>query len=896
VPDADKPTLLVVDGHSLAFRAFYALPVDSFSTRDGQHTNAIHGFLSMLLLLLQNEKPTHLAVAFDISRFSFRTREFAEYKGTRGETPSEFKGQVPLLQDALKAMGIRTLEKEDYEADDILATLAARGKDEGYRVLLVSGDRDTIQLVNDDVILLYPNTQGVSQLKRYDKDAVIERYGIRPEQYPDIAALVGETSDNLIGISKVGEKTAVKWLGLYGDLDGIIEHADEIKGVVGQNLRDQKENAIRNRRLNRLVTDVELDVSLDELVAKPIDIEAVQPLFERLEFRTLFERLKKIAAGEAANGVTAPATEVVERAPEVAAPTAPIARTLLDEELAVWLQKAAAAEPAGLGLSLDVIDGRVVGAGIATSDETVQLPWQPGRTDYAPFEAWLASDAPKIMTDAKPQLKALMRSGLEFDGLVLDTLVAGWLVRPILQEKSLAELVSQHLGEKVPQADPAQLVPEEGTDAGAPEYAWYSLRLAPVVLRALSEGSRRLLAEIEMPLVPVLATMELRGVTVDHPELAALSSELGQRAAELAQAAFAEIGREVNLGSPKQLQEVLFDQLGMPKTRATKTGYTTDASALADLQDSNPHPFLGYLLEHRDATKLRQIVESLDKAIGPDGRIHTSYGQIGAATGRMSSNDPNLQNIPIRTEDGRRIRKAFRHGPEYTELLTADYSQIEMRIMAHLSGDPGLIEAFNAGEDLHRFVGARVFGVDPADVTPVMRTKVKAMSYGLAYGLSAFGLSKQLRIDRAEATTLMKEYFERFGAVRTYLRSVVEQAKIDGYTETIFGRRRPFPELASPNRVHRENAERAALNSPIQGSAADIIKIAMVRVEADIAAQGLASRMLMTVHDELIFEVADGESAVLEAVVRDRMAHAAELLVPLDVQIGRGANWEDAAH
>jgi DNA polymerase-1 len=526
----------------------------------------------------------------------------------------------------------------------------------------------------------------------------------------------------------------------------------------------------------------------------------------------------------------------------------------------------------------------------------VQLPWQPGRSDYAPFEAWLASDAPKIMTDAKPQLKALMRSGLAFDGLVVDTLVAGWLVRPILAEKTLADLVERYLGETVPQADPAQLVPEEGSDAGAPEYAWYSLRVAPVVLRALPESSRQLLADVEMPLLPVLAAMEVRGVTVDHAELAALSTELGARAAGLAEAAFAEIGREVNLGSPKQLQEVLFDQLGMPKTRATKTGYTTDASALADLQESNPHPFLGYLLEHRDATKLRQIVESLDKSIAADGRIHTSYGQIGAATGRMSSNDPNLQNIPIRTEDGRRIRKAFRHGPEYSELLTADYSQIEMRIMAHLSGDPGLIEAFNAGEDLHRFVGARVFGVDPADVTPVMRTKVKAMSYGLAYGLSAFGLSKQLRIDRAEATQLMKEYFERFGAVRDYLRMVVEQAKIDGYTETIFGRRRPFPDLNSPNRVLRENAERAALNSPIQGSAADIIKIAMSRIEHDLAAQGMASRMLLTVHDELIFEVAAGESETLETLVRDRMASAAELLVPLDVQIGRGANWEDAAH
>ncbi|ANJ26945.1 DNA polymerase I [Agromyces aureus] len=894
MPDADKPTLLVIDGHSLAFRAFYALPVDSFTTRDGQHTNAIHGFLSMLLLLLANENPTHLAVAFDMSRASFRTREYPEYKGTRGETPVEFKGQVPLLQEALQAMGITTLEKEDFEADDILATLAARGRADGYRVLLVSGDRDTIQLVNDDVTLLYPNTQGVSQLKRYDPAAVVERYGIRPEQYPDVAALVGESSDNLIGISKVGEKTAVKWLGLYGDLEGILAHADEIKGVVGQNLRDQRENAERNRRLNRLVTDVELDVELDTLAAKPIVIDEVRPLFERLEFRTLLERLAKLVGG--APNASAGAPTAAPEAAEAAAPQAPSSQSLTGQALAEWLDRAVAAEPAGLGLSLDVLEGVVIGAGIATTTESVRLSWRAGDEAAAPFEQWLASASPKIMTDAKAQLKALARSGLEVDGLVLDTLVAGWLLRPNLTERSLADLVDVHLGEKLPQADPSLLVPEEGSDAGAPEFAWYTLRLAPVVLRALPESTRVLLAEVEMPLVPVLAAMELRGVTVDHGELGALSAELGDRAAALAAAAYAEIGREVNLGSPKQLQEVLFDQLAMPKTRATKTGYTTDASALADLQESNPHPFLGYLLEHRDATKLRQIVESLDKAIATDGRIHTSYGQIGAATGRMSSNDPNLQNIPTRTEDGRRIRKAFRHGSDYVELLTADYSQIEMRIMAHLSGDPGLIEAFNAGEDLHRFVGARVFAVDPVDVTPLMRTKVKAMSYGLAYGLSAFGLSKQLRIDRAEATQLMKEYFERFGAVRDYLRGVVEQARIDGYTETIFGRRRPFPDLTSPNRVHRENAERAALNSPIQGSAADIMKIAMTTVEAELAARGMSSRMLLTVHDELIFEVAEGESETLETVVRERMATAADLLVPLDVSVGRGRDWEHAAH
>ncbi|NYD66248.1 DNA polymerase I [Agromyces atrinae] len=889
--DAEKPTLLVIDGHSLAFRAFYALPIDSFQTRDGQHTNAIHGFLAMLINLLRNEKPTHIAVAFDISRYSFRTREYPEYKGTRGETPSEFIGQVPLLQEALAAMSIRTIVKEDFEADDILATLAARGSSEGYRVLVVSGDRDSIQLVTDEVTLLYPSVQGVSQLKRYDPEAVLERYGVRPEQYPEIAALVGETSDNLPGIPKVGEKTAVKWLGLYGSLDGILENAESIKGVVGQSLRDNKENAIRNRRLNRLVTDVELGVELDELEARPMDEQAVRAIFGRLEFKTLLDRVLK-AAAESSGVVNG--GESAEEAPTSQA--APEAQPLLDEELAGWLKRAVAAEPAGLGLSFEILDGQVIGAGIATSTESVTVPWQAGSRDYEPFEEWLASDAPKILTDAKPQLKAARRSGLTVNGLSVDPLIAGWLVRPGGQEKTLADLVFRYLDETLPVPDPSQLVPEEGASAGPATHAWFSLRVAPVVLAEMSEGERRVHDEIEIPITLVLTEMELRGVSVNHTELAELSSQLGERAATIAQTAFAEIGREVNLGSPKQLQEVLFDQLGMPKTRATKTGYSTDAGALADLQESNPHPFLGLLLEHRDATKLRQIVETVDKSIDGTGRVHTSYVQVGTATGRISSNDPNLQNIPIRTEEGRRIRAAFQSGPEYENLLTADYSQIEMRIMAHLSEDPGLIEAFNAGEDLHRFVGARIFGVAPEDVSPHMRTKVKAMSYGLAYGLSAFGLSKQLRIEQSEARQLMKDYFERFGAVREYLRNVVEQAKVDGYTETIFGRRRPFPDLHSPNRVLRENAERAALNSPIQGSAADIIKIAMIGIETDIRERSLASRMLMQVHDELVFEVGSGEAVVLEEIVRTRMAGAADLTVPLDVQVGIGANWDSAAH
>ena len=892
--ESKKPTLMIIDGHSLAYRAFHALPIDSFQTRDGQHTNAIHGFLSMLLSLLRNEKPTHIAVAFDISRYSFRTRDYPEYKGTRAITPSEFKGQVPLLQEALKAMNITTLTKDDYEADDILATLSVRGTNEGFEVFVVSGDRDTIQLVNETVTLLYPASQGVSALTRYDPAKVREKYGIAPEQYPDIAALVGETSDNLIGISKVGEKTAVKWLDRFGSLDAILEHADEITGVVGANLREQKENAIRNRRLNRLVTDLDLPVELDNLVRGPIDEEAVRDVFGRLEFRTLLDRVIKLE--ENGNGDGNGSAAVPAPLPDApAAVQAPVQRELLDEELATWLDRVSTAGTP-ISVTVEVMAGLPIGFGLATGTETATVAWQPGRADYQPLEDWLAGPSPKIMHDAKPQVKALTRAGLSLAGLAVDTLVAGWLLRPGGPDKTLADLVKRYLDETVPVVDPNQLVPDETQAGGVAVDSWYTVRLAATLIGLLDAGSLNVLSDLEMPTLMTLADMELAGVAVSHDELAALSTQLGDTAAELAASAYAEIGREVNLGSPKQLQEVLFDQLGMPRTRANKTGFTTDAGALADLQASNPHPFLDLLLKHRDATKLRQIVETLDKAIDDTGRIHTTYVQIGTATGRISSTDPNLQNIPVRTEEGRRIRAAFQAGPGSESLLTADYSQIEMRIMAHLSEDAGLIEAFNAGEDLHRFVGARVFGVAPEDVTGEMRNKVKAMSYGLAYGLSAFGLSRQLRIESREAKQLIADYFARFGAVRDYLRRVVEQAKIDGYTTTIFGRRRPFPELNSPNRVLRDNAERAALNAPIQGSAADLMKIAMNRIAADLRDQDLSSRMMLQVHDELIFEVAPGEWDALRAVVTNRMETAAELLVPLDVQVGRGANWDAAAH
>ncbi len=877
--DSEKPTLLVVDGHSLAYRAFFALPVDNFSTKDGQHTNGIYGFLSMFVNLVKAEQPTHLAVAFDTSRHSFRTDQYPEYKATRSASPAEFTGQIPLLQEALAAMNVTVLTKEGIEADDILATLATEGAEAGFDVLVCSGDRDTIQLVTDDVTLLYPSVQGVSQLKRYTPDAVVEKYGLPPANYPDIAALVGETSDNLPGVPKVGEKTAVKWLNQWGSLDALLENADKITGVVGGNLREHLDDVRRNRSLNALLSDVELPVGPEDLAVQPIDAQAVRDIFARLEFRTLLPRVFEALGGDAdeASAGSAPAV------------AAPVPAELAPAAVAEWIE----AHPGELALTVTIDGGLPARVGIASLDAAVEAPWSDDLAGA--LRDWLESDAPKVLIDAKPQVKALRRAGIALGGLSFDPILAGWLVRPSFPDKTLGDLVDRYLDEKLPEADPRQLVPEtEGATPG--QLGWYALRVTERIRGEMPASVAAVLTDIELPTLGALADMELAGVAISHEKLSAFSSELAARADDIATRAYAEIDREVNLGSPKQLQEVLFEQLQLPKTRKTKTGYSTDAAVLADLQESNPHPFLDLLLQHREATKLRQIIESLDVAIGPDGRAHTTYLQTGSQTGRLSSTDPNLQNIPIRNEESHRIRAAFEVGEGYETLLTADYSQIEMRIMAHLSGDEGLIEAFNSGEDLHRFVGSRVFGVAPADVTPAMRTKVKAMSYGLVYGLSAFGLSKQLRIDQSEAKLLMTEYFARFGAVRDYLRESVAQARIDGYTETIFGRRRPFPDLGSPNRVLRENAERAALNAPIQGSAADIMKLGLLHIHDQLVTDGLRSRVLLQIHDELVVEVAPGEWDAVETIVRERMGDAADLSVPLDVQIGRGENWDVAGH
>ncbi len=875
---AGKPTLMLIDGHSLAFRAFYALPTESFVTPEGQHTNAIHGFLSMLLSLLKNEAPTHLAVAFDISRYSFRTRKYPDYKGTRGETPPEFVGQVPLLQDALHAMGITTLTKEDYEADDIIATLATQGEQEGFDVLVVSGDRDTLQLVTPTVTVLYPSSRGVSELKRYTPEAVFERYGITPEQYPDIAALVGETSDNLIGIDKVGEKTAVKWITQYGSLDGVLAHADDIPGVVGNNLRQQRERAILNRELNALIRDVDLGVSPGALERGAIDPDAVTNVFGALHFRTLTERVLALAGAQPSPSSHGPSVE------------APPAKTLLDEELRHWL----ISHTGPLAISVNAGTSGLV-CSVSDGSELVVVRDTDGSMDASALKEALA-DPQRVWWwwHAKADFHALHRAGWTPPETVHgDVRLAAWLESPGRKLPGLSDLAQTLLGGVPTAADSDTLL---ASDNDGDDSAWWIHQLYPAVIERLATPQRTILETLELPLVSILWRMEVRGIASDTDALRRLDDRLQGEAQSFQKAAFAAIGHEVNLGSPKQLQSVLFDELEMPKTRQTKTGYSTDQQALADLQESNPHPFLDALLGHRDQTKLHQIVDGLASAVGEDGRLHTTFDQTGTSTGRLSSLEPNLQNIPARTAVGHEIRASFIAGQACEGLLTADYSQIEMRIMAHFSGDDALIEAFRRGEDLHNYVGSQVFDVDPEGVTPEMRTKVKAMSYGLAYGLSAYGLAKQLRIAPSEAKNLMSDYFDRFGKVRDYLRDVVEQARAQGYTETLFGRRRPFPELNSSNRMAREAAERAALNAPMQGTAADIIKRAMISIDRRLIDESMNSTMLLQVHDELIFDVAAGERARLEGIVREEMESAASLDVPLEVNLGFGAHWDEAAH
>jgi DNA polymerase-1 len=884
---------MLIDGHSVAFRAFYGLPVENFATATGQHTNAVYGFTSMLISLLDAERPTHLAVAFDVSRHTFRTDVYPDYKATRGATPPEFIGQVELIKEVLDALNIVHVEEANFEADDIIATLSLTGEQAGVKVVIVTGDRDTLQLVDDDVTVLYPR-KGVSDLLRLDPAAVQERYLVAPKRYPDLAALVGETSDNLPGVPGVGPKTAAKWLAAYGDLENLLNHADEVTGKAGESLREHIAGVKRNRELNTLVRDMELAVSIPQLERRPFDREAVHTIFDALEFRTLRERLLATLPGEETELETGFAVEGARLAPG---------------ELADWLSTHASGV-----IGMDVTGHWKGGAG---DIETIALANADGAgcwfdvTELLPADEraiadWLADpDRPKVLHDAKPPLLAAWERGWDLNGIVSDTKLAAYLLRPDQRSYELGDLVVRQLHRELAQNDSVSTATDQAAfvfdESGAGQDAMVRARAVIDLAAALekelaSHGGANLLHEVELPLARRLAQMERAGVAVDIAGLERLRTDFDIVVSQAESDAFAVLGYAVNLASPKQLQSVLFEELQMPKTRRTQTGYTTDAEALEGLFAATEHPFLAYLLRYRDNIKLRQSVEGLLKTVGSDGRIHTTYQQTIAATGRLSSVEPNLQNIPIRTEAGRSIRDAFVVGAEYETLFTADYSQIEMRIMAHVSEDAGLIEAFNTGEDFHTMMASRVFNVDADSVSPAQRAKIKAMNYGLAYGLSAYGLSQQLKIEVSEAKGLMDEYFERFGHVRDYLRDIVARARMTGYTETLLGRRRYLPDLNSSNRQRREMAERAALNAPIQGSAADIIKVAMLEVADALEAAGMRSRMLLQVHDELVFEAAAGEIEQLEALGRDKMGHAADLAVPLEVSVGVGKSWNEAGH
>ncbi|HEY2296598.1 MAG TPA: DNA polymerase I [Jatrophihabitans sp.] len=892
---SDK-TLLLLDGHSLAYRAFYALREVDMSTTTGQPTNAVFGFTSMLINLMRDEQPTHIGVAFDVSRATFRREEYPEYKAGRSETPDDFRGQVELIRKVLDALAIRYMGVDNYEADDVIATITKQAEAQGMDVLICTGDRDALQLVDGQVTVLYPR-RGVSEMTRFTPDAVQEKYGLSPAQYPDFAALRGDPSDNLPSIPGVGEKTAAKWVREYGSLTELAEQVDTVKGKAGDALRENLANVLRNRRLTELVTDVGLDVSVDELARQQWDREQVHELFDDLQFRVLRERLfQSVAAAE----------------PE-ADEGFDVAYVRLDvDDVEQWIDEHAR-DGARVGVAFRGQWGRGTGSlngvALAAGDGAAAYidPQRLSPEDDAALSAWLADPSvPKATHDIKGPALALREQGWTIAGVTSDTQLAAYLLRPDQRTFDLADLALRYLRRELRSnvEESGQLTLDGGLDESDDALAEVETLRATAIkdLAAAFDaeleagGATRLLTELELPLTFVLADMESVGIAADTDALLALQAELGGGVKQVEQDAHQLVGREFNLGSPKQLQEILFDQYNLPKTKRIKTGYTTDADSLADLYVKTQHPVLDLLLRHREIARLKTVVDGLLPLVDDHNRIHTTFNQTVAATGRLSSVDPNLQNIPVRTAEGRRIREAFVVGDGFESLMTADYSQIEMRIMAHLSHDAGLIEAFTTGEDLHTFVASRAFDISTEDVDPEMRRRIKAMSYGLAYGLSAFGLSKQLKITPDEARGQMDAYFTRFGGVRDYLRSVVEDARQTGYTETIMGRRRYLSNLTSDNRNLREMAERAALNAPIQGSAADIIKVAMLGVHDGLASSGLQSRLLLQVHDELVLEVAPGEREHVEALVRAQMGGAYQLDVPLDVSVGVGRTWHEAAH
>ena len=917
---ADTSKFLILDGHSLAYRAFHGLPVENFATSSGQHTNAVYGFVSMLVNVLKDQKPSHLVVAFDISRQTFRSQRYPDYKATRAKSPPEFKGQVELIKQVLESLNIAVVTAEGFEADDILATLA---KSCDFPVRIVSGDRDSFQLIDDRVTILYPR-KGMSDLVQMTPDAVFEKYGVTPRQYRSLAALVGESSDNLPGVPGVGPKTAAKWIAEYGELEKILAVADSIGGKVGEALRANLDQVKLNYELNCLVEDAPIDKAIESYAKRDYDASVVHATLDALEFSALRPRLFAAwpSGSESASAIPAAKSNGSGKAKSsaetgndgVAANSTPTANDSASEsfevatkkvseaELGKWLKSAAG--PVALSTSGHWGSGTGLVEAIAFVDSAGESVWCIPTDGGETLSKWLAGPAEKILHDAKGPMLAFKKMGTPLNSVMFDTAIASYLVSPGGRNFELSDLVMRYLGKSLETdstATSAQLSLDASLDISGDSLAKAAratLDLSEFLKVELkSRGGEGLFNDVEMPLVPLLAEMEAHGIAVDIKALKKLESSFDADAAKAVKQAHDSVGHEFNLGSPKQLQEVLFEERGLPKTKKIKTGYTTDAESLLGLLAKFPDDeLLTALLRYREVIKLKQTVTGLLAAVQDDDRIHTSFNQMVAATGRLSSTEPNLQNIPIRTTEGFAIRGTFVVGKGFETLLTADYSQIELRVMAHLSNDPGLIAALKTGEDLHTTVGSQVFGVPPEKVDADMRRQIKAMSYGLAYGLSAYGLAQQLSIGNDQAKSLMNTYFERFGGVRDYLANVVIEARKLGYTESIMGRRRYLPDLNSDNRQLRDMAERMALNAPIQGSAADLVKVAMLKVDVALKSAGVKSRLLLQVHDELVVEVAKGELEQVTQIVVENMGAVGDLSVPMEVSTGIGTSWASAGH
>lgn len=892
---------MLIDGNSLTYRAFFALPTD-MATASGQVTNAVFGFTSMLVNLLRDQRPDHLAVVFDRSEPTFRHEALDSYKGNRDATPDLLRQQMGIVREVVEALAVPVLDLAGFEADDIIATLAREAERRGDDVIIVTGDRDSYQLVRDPHVRVLYNKRGVSDYALYDEAGIFERTGVRPADYVEYAALRGDPSDNLPGVPGVGEKTAAKLVNQYGGIDGIYAHLDELTPKLRQNLAENEDKARINVELMKLRDDAPVTVDPDSLEIGSYDIDTVRRLFDFLEFRQLFDRLVEVlGAGDAAAAGAATASGRVLEAERT---------DLASGRDAIAALKAigAGTGPLAIAAAWAGDEGRseLEGLAVVTDASVGEVAWFPAGVLAEPKVATAVTDLfasggrPLVAHGAKEVMRGLDALGIDVRSLALDTMIAAYLIDPAESRYALDDLLERWCDSRLPsdEGDNDGRLDFDGTDAGVAAQRASRRALAVDALAApltdvlVARGLERLNAEIEVPLVRVLARMEILGVGVDADELRRLRDDLIGRCDELRDLIWADAGEEFNVNSTVKLREILFDRLGLTPQKKTKTGYSTDAATLEKLLGE--HPIIEHLLAYREVEKLRSTYgEGLLAEIAPDGRIHATFNQTVARTGRLSSDRPNLHNIPVRSESGRAFRRAFVPAEGYTFLI-ADYNQIELRCIAHLAEDPGLIEAFEAGRDIHNATAARVFDVEPDAVTIDQRSKAKMVSYGLAYGMEAYGLAQRLAIPVGEAQTILDAYFAAFPAVRDYMDRTVTEARERGYTETLFGRRRQIPELASSNFRIRQAGERQAMNAGIQGLAADIFKVALVRLDAGLEAAGGTSRLILQVHDEVICEVPPSELDSTTAIVLDAMQHAFDLRVPLDVNLSSGDSWAAA--